>query len=250
MSGLQNVLPTSLRGGDGALVNPPTLAARVGRKQGKRAKAKGRPKRPLSAYNFFFREERSRILQSLPKAQGGKKETEKEEENDGDHNKGAVKDGDAKSKKEDNQAVVKTEPAHADGVVKEKEALPAVLEKKPGEVAVKKKSGVGDEQEKEEGASKGATNEKDYDQVGDDGKKIPHGKISFESLAKLIGRRWQELSTKEGARYRQLAEKDMARYKAEMDAFLVKEGVGAGSKRAGEGSGDDRHLGAKRLSVA
>merc|ERR1712127_183108 len=68
--------------------------------------------------------------------------------------------------------------------------------------------------------------EKDYDKVGEDGKKIPHGKIGFENLAKLIGKRWQELDADGIEKYKKLADEDMTRYKKEMEAFLTKEAQG------------------------
>ena len=93
---------------------------------------KDRPKRPLSAYNIFFKEERQRILTEIP-------------------------DVDASSS-----------PAGADG-----------------------------------------------------NKKKPHGKISFQSLAKIIGKRWQNLSKDQINLYKKKAEEDTMRYKKEMDAYLA-----------------------------
>ena len=79
-------------------------------KRGKRKKPKDKPKRPLSAYNFFFKEERGRILEGL---------------------------GDAK----------------------------------------------------------------------------PHDKLGFESLAKVIGKRWQDLSTEDMAEYQKKAEASTVQYR-------------------------------------
>jgi HMG-box domain len=98
-----------------------------------RRKPKDKPKRPLSAYNIFFKEERQRLLQQLP----AKDDTP----------------GDKKQKR----------------------------------------------------------------------KKVPHGKIGFESLAKEIGKRWQELDGIQSQFYKDKAAKDMKRYKEEMDGFLAKE---------------------------
>ena len=124
-------------GAGGGLPNNNQLNQKISRK-----KFKDRPKRPLSAYNWFFKYERSRILESLDK---DKKDQEDAKE-------------DAKEQGEENKK--------------------------------------GDEK--------------------------PHGKISFESLAKTIGERWDKLDKDELARYKELAEKDTKRYKKEMNEFLAK----------------------------
>lgn len=98
-----------------------------------RRKPKNKPKRPLSAYNIFFKEERQRILEDIP---------------------------DKKQSKEIAEAYAKK------------------------------------------------------------GKKTPHGKIDFQSLAKIIGRRWQSLTPSEADLYKRKAEADMLRYKNEMEAYL------------------------------
>lgn len=159
----QNVLSQALpkADADGSLEQPIAAAASRAKgakpkKPGKKTRTPGKPKRPLSAYNFFFREERARILDSIPQAEGKKKKKKR-------------KDG--KVKEEDN----------------------------------------------------GKAGEKEYDQVGDDGKKIPHGKIGFENLAKLIGKRWQELDAEGMEKYKKLADDDMTRYKREMEAFMTRE---------------------------
>lgn len=178
----QLVIPQALKveGLDGALKPVGAIdaaATKASKKQMKKMKVKGKPKRPLSAYNFFFREERSRILDSLPKGDRRKKKRKKSD--GGNDEEGGQKN-----------ITVKNEPSDDDG-----------------------NAGTGD-------------GEKDYDQVGDDGKKIPHGKIGFENLAKLIGKRWQELDAAGMERYKSMADQDMTRYKKEMEAFLMKEAQG------------------------
>jgi hypothetical protein len=99
-----------------------------------RKKAKDKPKRPLSAYNVFFKEERQRILKEIPDLQ------------------------------------------HKVGVA----------------------------------------------QMMKNGKK-PHGKIDFQSLAKVVGKRWQNLPPDELKSYKEKANIDMLRYKKEMEAYSVRE---------------------------
>lgn len=183
---------------NGALKQP--ISAK-GKKGGKKTKVKGKPKRPLSAYNFFFREERSRILDSLPK--GGEKM------------KNEPKDlrEDKEEKKEDKEE----KKEHKEEKKEDKE------------------EGGGEEKKKDDPTK---STDKDYDQVGDDGKKIPHGKIGFENLAKLIGRRWQELDAAGVEKYKKLADEDMTRYKKEMEIFLAKEA----QENAASGLGVDGDL--------
>ena len=102
-----------------------------------RKKPKDKPKRPLSAYNIFFKEERHRILEVIPESD--------------------------------------TPKGDADGSGRKR-------------------------------------------------KKRPHGKIGFESLAKVIGQRWQELTTEKVNYYKLKADEDMQRYKKEMEQYITNEG--------------------------
>lgn len=140
-------------------------------------KKKGKPKRPLSAYNLFFRDERTRILNTIPEKEV--EETKKEEE--------------TKDKEE-------TEDKEETNEEEEK-----VLEGKK--------------------VSEGKSTKKK--------KATPHGKIGFESLAKLIGKRWQELDPAEVDKYKKLAEVDSRRYKAAMEVWLKME-----SEKSGDGAVD------------
>lgn len=140
-------------------------------KSGKKSrpkKPKNKPKRPLSAYNIFFKDERAKILSGIP----DKPEEEDEGEDD-------------------------------------------------GEKAVKKEDG--EEGGSEEGEKKKASGKKR--------KRVPHGKIGFESLAKIVGQRWKELPPEELEHYKKRAEEDMKRYRKEMEAYVQKQREGLEQSR-------------------
>ena len=127
-----------------------------------RKKPKDKPKRPLSAYNIFFKEERNRILK-------GEKE--------------AAEGGDVPSTISVNEAL---------------------------DTSTKSEVSIDPDD---------AKSKSDSDK--DKSKK----KIGFESLAKLIGRRWQELDTESMAVYKSKASVDMERYKKEMEVWEAKNGT-------------------------
>jgi hypothetical protein len=206
--------------GDGVLKQP-VINLKTGKKSSKKIKIKNKPKRPLSAYNFFFREERARILDSIPKPANKKKdsnddgdiEVEKKMGNEDDRHR----EEDAKRKIEEEDLI------DTKVIKKEKVEETADNDVFHDDVSAKK----GDENDETD-------DKKDYDNVGVDGKKIPHGKIGFENLAKEIGKRWQNLEPNEMEKFKKLADMDMTRYKREMEAFLAKEAQAVGA--AGDGN--------------
>jgi hypothetical protein len=138
-------------------------------KSGKKSrpkKPKNKPKRPLSAYNIFFKDERQKILANIPdKKEGEDEEDEKDDKEEGDEEEGEEKDENGKK------------------------------------IASKKR------------------------------KRVPHGKIGFESLAKMIGQRWKELPPDELEIYKKRAEDDMKRYRKEMEAYVQKQREGLEQSR-------------------
>jgi len=105
----------------------------------KRKKPKGKPKRPLSAYNIFFKEERQKIL-------------------------------DANSPEKDME---------------------------------------GDEINNENPTEKSESSKSTK----------PHGKIGFEELGKIIGKRWRDLSPSRFQQYKLLADRDTIRYEEELSVW-------------------------------
>jgi HMG (high mobility group) box len=144
-------------------------------KSGKKSrpkKPKNKPKRPLSAYNLFFKDERAKILSNIP---------DKPEE---DEEGASGEDGEKAIKKEEGE----------DG-------------------------GAAEEGEKKKPAS------------GKKRKRVPHGKIGFESLAKIVGQRWKELPPEDLEQYKKRAEEDMKRYRKEMEAYVQKQREGLEQSR-------------------
>jgi hypothetical protein len=108
------------------------------KKARKKRKPKGQPKRPLSAYNIYFQDERRKILSEIPGT---------------------------------NLSIVHPE----------RQRQPQHHTRPP--------------------------------------KKMPHGKIGFENLAKEIGQRWQRLDGEQISYYKGLAVKEMILYKEAMRKF-------------------------------
>jgi hypothetical protein len=176
----------------------PEMTTRKETKKGKRPA--DMPRRPLSAYNFFFSEERERVLAALPDPSG---------QNGGD---------DAKKESEDakkDETLMATNPA-ADSTdqVKKDESSETTTDE-----ATKDSEAADKEDDKKQSNTERLLALRNSQRNVRRPHRKTHGKIGFKALAKLIGERWRALPAEKREYYTKLAETDLARYKEQMKEY-------------------------------
>jgi hypothetical protein len=214
------------------------------------------PRRPLSAYNFFFSEERERILAEISEEDnegGAKLEDNDSNEKKEDEVKDEVKDVDTSPSdptmkpdkhdaesppsepllKSDNDtsqvtpsgSAAEESKSDAQDAAAVAAAAKSELEKKPE--PVQKSEITSSSETREQDVDPDSCGERLLTQRWEDSKKRrphrkSHGKIAFKDLAKLIGQRWHKISEDRKKKYNKLAEKDLERYNEQMKIYNSK----------------------------
>lgn len=155
------------------------------------------PRRPLTAYNFFFSEEREFILAQLPdKIENDKKYIEAISSNPNDEKKDNCKDG------------LEEDKANNDPIENIMTSMRSLDEVETEELHKKVR----------ENTERMLTIHKESERVKKPHKRV-HGKIAFRHLAKIVGKRWRDLPDGKKKYYEDIAAKDSARYSEQLTEY-------------------------------
>lgn len=184
--------------------HPNQLSPSQSGKAKKRKRPADMPKRPLSAYNFFFSEERVKVLASLP---------DPTESKEGEVSPSKVENGQVQPQVFANGVDKKEETSGENASENTSDGQQNTSEKEE-EVKVKAEESL--ETSKRLLEIRNSKNRKRRPH------RKSHGKIAFKDLAKEIGRRWKALSEDQKKPFNELADKDLHRYNEQMKEFNSK----------------------------
>jgi len=172
-----------------------------GKKQKKtRSKKKpGQPRRPLSAYNIFFSEERARIIKSMEEEMGADEALD-EGGDEEDPGTAPMKDDSASGPLKKRRLSLEStgRPSACSSPALSGDEVGAVAGQKAQQILLDRRVNPAGP-----GRSKRLH-------------RRTHGRIGFQDLARLIGQRWKTLPADRMDEYKRLADIDMKRYKEDM----------------------------------
>jgi len=157
----------------------------------------GQPIRPLSAYNFFFSDEREKVL----------KESQQPQKTNSNSDVAVGGDNDTHNASKENETVATADRPKIEGSIEEGEGINGV------------KVVVVEEELFEEKKKRLLAQHINKDRTKRRPHRKTHGKIGFTDLSKIIGKRWRELPEERKQIYRDIASADLERYQREVAEF-------------------------------